>query len=197
MNTKKRKNSEKRKLQKRTKKGNVNIGIGKGLGKGIARVKFGGQINYKYNELPFGKIENKSITRDIGNRIYNSFGINKIGNTGNSGNNKKKINKNENNKNYLDMFLQSYKDNIFSLDKLDEIKKNNLDRISKFQLVDIIYNPNKKLEFVFNHSINRPETITAGKPGYHIYVFIIPLLTSKTAYKYIYKYELMSIITNL
>ena len=137
----------------------------------------GGTRTYKYNTLPFGKVSDLSVSQDIENRIYNFFGITKIN---------------------LDIFLNKYNNRIVPLlgeYGLTDLKKKYLDNISKFQLVDIIYNPNKKLKFVYNHSIGKPETITAGKNGYHIYIFIKP--ENKDNGKTIYKYELMGIVTNL
>jgi hypothetical protein len=129
--------------------------------------------SYTYSTLPEGKINDFLVSKDIEDKIYKSFGITK---------------------NHLDSFLQVHKDRIYTLDKLSEVKEKYLDKISKFQLVDIIYNPNKKLEFVYNHSIGKPDSITAGKPGYHIYVFIIP--GDKNGKPHI-TYELMGIVTNL
>jgi hypothetical protein len=162
MNTKKRLNRKaKSQTRKRTRKPSIK--------------HHGGSIpEYKYKTLPFGKVSNITVSKDIKNRISKSFGITK---------------------NPLDSFLQVHKDRIYTLDKLSEVKEKYLAKISKFQLVDIIYNPNKKLEFVYNHSIGKPETITAGKPGYHIYVFIIP--GTKNNGKQHIKYELMGIVTNL
>lgn len=44
---------------------------------------------------------------------------------------------------------------------------------NQFHLYDFIYNNNlTELQLIWDHGVNKPETITAGKQGYHIYVLV-------------------------
>jgi hypothetical protein len=96
-------------------------------------------------------------------------------------------------KNYLDSFLQLYKNKnkIISYENLSRLKNENINKIKKYQLIDIIYNINKEFQFVYNHKVNNYDSITAGKLGYHIYVFIIPKQFNE------YNYELMGIVKHM
>jgi hypothetical protein len=158
-------NSNKKKTIKiktiKTKKGNDYLSVNKG---GMHK---GGMINYEM--LKFGVLDD-SISSNIVKDIVAFLKINK---------------------NYLDSFLQLYKNKIISYENLSRLKNDNINNIKKYQLIDIIYNINKKFEFVYNHKVNNYDSITAGKFGYHIYVYIIPNQFNK------YNYELMGIVKHM